>query len=124
MQSVSQLLAISALAMSRPICQRRLVQQGHVYLPRRKAFLSLGQSMERVCESWFVCTSRAANGAVQGPQPGVQGLILELLCFCVVHHGYRMKYFVLGNNLLPKASLTASACGGHCSQCMSRYDCS
>ncbi|KAK9802569.1 hypothetical protein WJX73_004679 [Symbiochloris irregularis] len=47
-------------------------------------------------------SSKSANGATQGPQAGVQGLILELLCFCVVHHGYRMKYFVLGNNLLPK----------------------
>lgn len=36
------------------------------------------------------------------PPASVQGLIVELLCFCVVHHGYRMKYFVLGNNLVGK----------------------
>lgn len=29
-------------------------------------------------------------------------LILELLCFCVAHHKYRIKYFVLRNNVVEK----------------------
>jgi protein phosphatase-4 regulatory subunit 3 len=28
--------------------------------------------------------------------------ICEILGFCVTHHGYRIKYFLLGNNILAK----------------------
>ena len=35
--------------------------------------------------------------------PAVLGLIVELLCFCVVHHSYRIKYYILRNNVLSKA---------------------
>ena len=35
--------------------------------------------------------------------PAVLGLIVELLCFCVAHHSYRIKYYILRNNVLSKA---------------------
>ena len=34
--------------------------------------------------------------------PSVLGLIVDLLCFCVVHHSYRIKYYILRNNVLSK----------------------
>ncbi|KAK9804713.1 hypothetical protein WJX72_001481 [[Myrmecia] bisecta] len=43
-----------------------------------------------------------AGKASSGPQPHTLGLIVELLCFCVQHHAYRIKYFVLRNNLVEK----------------------
>lgn len=30
------------------------------------------------------------------------GLVVELLCFCVQHHGYRIKYYTLRNNVVEK----------------------
>lgn len=30
------------------------------------------------------------------------GLIVELLCFCVQHHSYRIKYYILRNNVVDK----------------------
>ncbi|XP_024536999.1 serine/threonine-protein phosphatase 4 regulatory subunit 3A isoform X2 [Selaginella moellendorffii] len=32
----------------------------------------------------------------------VLGNICELMCFCVLHHGYRMKYYVMRNNVVEK----------------------
>jgi hypothetical protein len=32
------------------------------------------------------------------------GLIVELLCFCVKYHSYRIKYYVLRNNVVEKVS--------------------
>ena len=29
-------------------------------------------------------------------------LIIELLCFCVQHHSYNMKYYTLKNNVVEK----------------------
>jgi len=33
----------------------------------------------------------------------VQESVCDILGFCVLHHGYRIKYFILGNNILAKA---------------------
>ena len=30
------------------------------------------------------------------------GVILELLCFCVQHHSYRIKYFTLRSHMVEK----------------------
>lgn len=30
------------------------------------------------------------------------GVIVELLCFCVQHHGYRIKFYVLKHNVVAK----------------------
>lgn len=30
------------------------------------------------------------------------GLIVDLLCFCVVSHSYRIKYYILRNNVVEK----------------------
>jgi len=32
-------------------------------------------------------------------------LVVELLCFCVIHHGYRIKYFVLKNHVMTRVLL-------------------
>lgn len=49
----------------------------------------------------------AAAGAQQPPQqppPSASTLccIIDLLCFCVMHHSFRMKYYVLRNNVVEK----------------------
>lgn len=30
------------------------------------------------------------------------GLVVDLLCFCLVSHSYRIKYYVLRNNVVEK----------------------
>jgi protein phosphatase-4 regulatory subunit 3 len=35
--------------------------------------------------------------------------VCELLTFCMAHHGYRIKYFVIRNNVLVKVSELMSA---------------
>ena len=38
----------------------------------------------------------------EGPSHAAINLILEILCFCTSHHGVRMKYFVLQNEMIEK----------------------
>lgn len=38
----------------------------------------------------------------QGPNPAALGLIVEILCFCVQNHGYRIKYYVLQHGAMEK----------------------
>ena len=40
----------------------------------------------------------------------VLGLIVDLLCFCVVHHSYRIKYYILRNNVISKVPQSHLAC--------------
>ncbi len=43
----------------------------------------------------------AAAGAPGGAAaPSALGLIVDLLCFCVQHHGFRIKYYVLRNRVV------------------------
>jgi len=46
-----------------------------------------------------------AAAAAAEPPPSTDTLlyVLDLLCFCVRHHNYRIKYYVLRNNLVNKA---------------------
>ena len=30
------------------------------------------------------------------------GLVVDLLCFCIVSHSYRIKYYILRNNVVEK----------------------
>lgn len=45
----------------------------------------------------------AAAGEQGGAKaaPSALGLIVELLCFCVQHHSFRIKYYVLRNKARP-----------------------
>jgi protein phosphatase 4 regulatory subunit 3 len=36
------------------------------------------------------------------PSPATLVLVIELLCYCVTHHSYRIKYFLLRNNMVEK----------------------
>lgn len=38
----------------------------------------------------------------QATTPATLGIIVELLCFCVQHHSYRIKYYILRNNVAEK----------------------
>ncbi|CAI5463518.1 unnamed protein product [Closterium sp. Yama58-4] len=40
--------------------------------------------------------------AAGSPAPEVLASICDLLCFCVLHHSFRMKYYVLRNNVVEK----------------------
>ncbi|CAI5977661.1 unnamed protein product [Closterium sp. NIES-64] len=42
------------------------------------------------------------GGGVVSPAPEVLASICDLLCFCVLHHSFRMKYYVLRNNVAEK----------------------
>ncbi|CAI5979647.1 unnamed protein product [Closterium sp. NIES-65] len=42
------------------------------------------------------------GGGVVSPAPEVLASICDLLCFCVLHHSFRMKYYVLRNNVVEK----------------------
>ena len=47
----------------------------------------------------------ASTGAivvVSPASPATLGIIVELLCFCVQHHSYRIKYYILRNNVVEK----------------------
>jgi hypothetical protein len=52
----------------------------------------------------------AAQSADPPPLPSTDTLlnVMELLCFCVRHHNYRIKYYVLRNNLVDKVLRLAS----------------
>ena len=39
---------------------------------------------------------------MQGPTPAAINLVLDILCFCAHHHGYRIKYFILHNEMIEK----------------------
>ncbi|PRP84443.1 hypothetical protein PROFUN_08028 [Planoprotostelium fungivorum] len=41
--------------------------------------------------------------------------VCDILGFCVLHHGYRIKYFILGNNILAKALKLAASTERHIS---------
>ncbi|KAJ7531832.1 hypothetical protein O6H91_14G061000 [Diphasiastrum complanatum] len=46
-----------------------------------------------------------SNSATRKPSvvsPEILGHICELLCFCVKHHGFRIRYYVMRNNLVEK----------------------
>ena len=36
------------------------------------------------------------------PSAATVGLVVDLLCFCVVSHSYRIKYYILRNNVVEK----------------------
>mmetsp|Transcript_36846 Transcript_36846/g.103965 ORF Transcript_36846/g.103965 Transcript_36846/m.103965 type:complete len:862 (+) Transcript_36846:313-2898(+) len=38
----------------------------------------------------------------QPPTPATMGTIVELLCFCVQHHSFRIKYYILRNHVVEK----------------------
>ncbi|EFN53416.1 hypothetical protein CHLNCDRAFT_58505 [Chlorella variabilis] len=40
--------------------------------------------------------------AAGGPSANTVGLVVDLLCFCVVSHSYRIKYYILRNNVVEK----------------------
>ena len=40
------------------------------------------------------------------------GLVVDLLCFCVVSHSYRIKYYVLRNNVVEKVCVRCLDRGG------------
>ncbi|GJP54336.1 hypothetical protein CLOM_g13437 [Closterium sp. NIES-68] len=42
------------------------------------------------------------GGGQVSPSPDVLTSICDLLCFCVQHHSFRMKYYVLRNNVVEK----------------------
>ncbi len=53
----------------------------------------------------FLGAAGAAAGeaaAAAPPDAGTIVNIIELLCFCVRHHSYRIKYYVLRNNVVDK----------------------
>ncbi|KAJ7545388.1 hypothetical protein O6H91_09G117300 [Diphasiastrum complanatum] len=63
-------------------------------------------------------TACPSKGTAEGPQqmltslqsgkktsvvsPEILGHLCELICFCVKHHGFRIKYYVIRNNLVEK----------------------
>lgn len=46
-------------------------------------------------------TCRAKNPKA-GPSPAAINLVLEILCFCTHHHGFRIKHFILQNGMIEK----------------------
>ena len=52
-------------------------------------------------------------------RPSTLGLIVDLLCFCVQHHSFRIKYYTLRNNVVEKVGKNISGktwCMALCSQ--------
>ncbi len=47
-------------------------------------------------------TAKTAAGGVRKVSARTLGVIAELLCFCVQHHGYRVKFYILKNNVVCK----------------------
>ena len=43
-----------------------------------------------------------ASTSPAAASPATLNLIVELLCFCVKSHSYRIKYYVLRNNVVEK----------------------
>lgn len=46
------------------------------------------------------------------------GVIVELLCFCVQHHGYRIKFYVLKNNVIAKVCWCIVWLSSHVVKCI------
>lgn len=46
--------------------------------------------------------------APAAPAPNTVGLLVDLLCFCVVSHSYRIKYWILRNNVVEKVGRVGS----------------
>ncbi|CAL5223154.1 g5623 [Coccomyxa viridis] len=65
--------------------------------------------LAEACEPNRAPSSHAVSEAGQAGRPGQAGaapsalaIIVDLLCFCVQHHSYRIKYYVLRNNVVEK----------------------
>lgn len=52
----------------------------------------------------MVCLIAEDTSTPKQPQTSAStlNLIVELLCFCVKYHSYRIKYYVLRNNVVEK----------------------
>uniref|UniRef100_A0A061R721 Protein phosphatase 4 regulatory subunit 3 n=1 Tax=Tetraselmis sp. GSL018 TaxID=582737 RepID=A0A061R721_9CHLO len=47
-------------------------------------------------------TKTGSGSSESQPSPATLGTIVELLCFCVQNHSYRIKYYILRNNVVEK----------------------
>ncbi len=63
-----------------------------------------------VCVCVCVCVCREGTHHVPA---STLSLIVEFMCFCVLNHTYRMKYYAMRNNTLSKVSCTASQATAH-----------
>jgi protein phosphatase-4 regulatory subunit 3 len=49
-----------------------------------------------------VASSSSTSPATTCAKPGTLMLVLDLLCYCVTQHSYRIKYYILRNNVVEK----------------------
>lgn len=85
--------------------------------PEKSPFLDVfyGTYMDKIMDALTSDTVRgnpdhnkrvgAAYGQIEKPSyvtPEILAILCELLCFCVQHHSYRIKYYVLRNKVMEK----------------------
>ena len=49
------------------------------------------------------------DSRIETVRPSTLGLIVDLLCFCVQHHSFRIKYYTLRNNVVEKVGQSSVA---------------